>query len=343
MSGADGWTEAMRAGEFQRAWAITDEYLAKHSAPAKHTGPRHFQRIWRGEDLTGRHVLVRCYHGLGDTIQFLRFMPALRAIARRVTVWCQPELITLAERIKGVDRAVPLHDGTPDVGFDVDIEIMEVPHAIRAERGTVEMREPYLELPPSRPVELPDARDRLCVGLVWEVGNWARDRAIPAHLLKCLGGDGVGLYSLQRGPGSVQCGMIGARDVSTPDIAALGRLVQALDLVICVDTMVAHLVGALGCEAWVLLPSDCDWRWPATGDRSFWYPSLRLFHQKTSGDWAGVIDDVRSALRARARARQDHETAVIEQHQQEGPAQGSRCCRAQDDEAPFGSAGGLRL
>jgi hypothetical protein len=311
MSGADGWAEAMRAGEFERAWAITDEYLARLSAPAKHPGPRHLQRIWRGEDLTGRHVLVRCYHGLGDTIQFLRFMPTLRAIARRLTVWCQPELIVLAESVEGVDRAVPLHDGAPDLGFDVDIEIMEVPHAIRAERGTVQMRKPYLELPPSRPAELPGARGRLCVGLVWEVGNWARDRAIPADLLKCLGGDGVALYSLQRGPGSAQCGMICARDVSTPDIAALGRLVQALDLVVCVDSMVAHLVGALGREAWVLLQSDCDWRWPVTGDRSLWYPSLRLFHQKTSGDWGGVIDGVWSALQVRARATQVQETAVI--------------------------------
>jgi hypothetical protein len=89
------WTEAMRAGDFERAWAINDRDLAMLAYPPKHTGPRHLQRIWRGEELRGKDVLVRCYHGLGDTIQFLRFMRPLRDVARRVTVWCQGELLPL--------------------------------------------------------------------------------------------------------------------------------------------------------------------------------------------------------------------------------------------------------
>ena len=139
-----GWTEAMRAGNFARAWAVTDRHLATLALVPKHTGPRHLQRIWRGEELADKRVLVRCYHGLGDTIQFLRFMPALSRIARSVTVWCQSELLPLVERTEGVSLAIPLHDGTPCIEFDADIEIMEVPHAIRAGRGMVEMRAPYL-------------------------------------------------------------------------------------------------------------------------------------------------------------------------------------------------------
>ncbi len=104
MGGTGGWTEAMRAGAFAQAWAITDRDLARLALAPKHTGPRHLQRIWRGEQLADRHVLVRCYHGLGDTIQFLRFMPALAAVARSVTVWCQAELLPLVERTAGVDR-----------------------------------------------------------------------------------------------------------------------------------------------------------------------------------------------------------------------------------------------
>lgn len=297
---AHEWIDAMRAGDYERAWAINDRDLAMLAYSPKHTGPRHLQRIWRGEDLTDKHVLVRCYHGLGDTIQFLRFMRPLRDLARSITVWCQGELLPLVERTVGVDRAVALHDGAPDVDFEHDIEIMEVPHAIRARREHVEMRAPYLTLPPDTSPKLSRCGS-LAVGLVWEVGSWDKRRTVPAALLRRLGGRGVALYSLQRGAGTNGLAEIGVQDVSTPDIMALAHLMQQLDLVVCVDTMVAHLAGALGCEAWVLLHADCDWRWPSAGPHSLWYPSLRLFHQQTPGHWQDVIAEVRDALLVRAR------------------------------------------
>ena len=295
---AGGWAEAIRAGDFARAWTINDGDLLEIAHPPKHTGPRHLQRIWRGEDLKDKHVLVRCYHGLGDTIQFLRFMKPLRAIARSVTLWCQPELLPMVEGAAGVDRAIPLHDGAPESAFEVDIEIMEVPHAIRARRDQVEMRGPYLALPT---IALPPLRreQSLAVGLVWKVGEWDKRREVPAVLLRNLAGSGVTLHSLQRGTSTEELATIGARDISTPDIVALGHRLRQLDLVVCVDTMIAHLAGALGCEAWVLLHADCDWRWPQSGARSFWYPSLRLFHQTRPGDWVDVIADARNALRVR--------------------------------------------
>lgn len=295
---ARDWIDAMRAGDFELAWAINDRDLATLAHPPKHTGPRHLQRIWRGEDLTDKKVLVRCYHGLGDTIQFLRFLQPLRDLARSVTVWCQGELLPIVERAAGVDRAVALHDGAPDVDFDVDIEIMEVPHAIRARREHVEMGAPYVTLPLETQPKLPRSGS-LAVGLVWEVGNWDKRRTIPAQLLRHLACEGVSLYSLQRGSGMQGVFETGARDVSTPDIVSLAQLIRQLDLVVCVDTMVAHLAGALGCEAWVLLHADCDWRWPSAGSRSFWYPSLRLFHQRMPGDWQQVIAVVRDALLVR--------------------------------------------
>lgn len=299
----NGWVDAMRAGQFARAWAIADHDLAVLQHPPKHTGPRHFQRIWRGEALAGRHVLVRCYHGLGDTIQFLRFMQPLRNIARSVTVWCQPELLALAQRTAGVDRAFALHDGTPEADFEVDIEIMEVPHALKVGREQVEAG-PYLTLPP-RSASVPIDDSSRAVGLVWEVGQWDKRRTVAPSLLRRLAFPDVVLYSLQRGTTAEDVAQIGARDISTPDIAALGHLLRELDLVICVDTMVAHLAGALGCEAWVLLHADCDWRWPSSGKRSAWYPSLRLFHQRTIGDWEGVIAEVREALQERAQSRKE--------------------------------------
>jgi hypothetical protein len=298
---SDDWISAMRAGEFERAWAITDCDLATYRQfhDDKHAGPRHLQRIWRGEELRNRHVLVRCYHGLGDTIQFARFLPALAKLAGGLSVWCQPELLPLVERIEGVDRALPLHDGAPDADFEVDIEIMEIPHAIRACRDLIELRRPYLTLPPRPVPRRVVRREALAVGLVWEVGNWDKRRAIPAQLLEKLNEQGIELYSLQRGAALGEANQIGASDVSTPDIVELGYRMGELDIVVSVDTMVVHLAGALGYEPWVMLHSDCDWRWPTPGGASLWYSRARLFHQRVAGDWAYLIDHVRSALLSR--------------------------------------------
>jgi len=115
---------------------------------------------------------------------------------------------------------------------------------------------------------------------------------------------GVTLCSLQRGACTRELAEIGARDVSTPDITILGHLLRRLDLLICVDTMVAHLAGALGCDAWVLLHADCDWRWPSSESHSLWYPSLRLFHQRTPGNWDDVLGEARKALIARTASLQ---------------------------------------
>src|SRR3954468_15056403 len=123
----------MQGGELQRAWQISDRSLQEYraSGAVKHSGERHQQRIWRGEDLRNKRVLVRCYHGLGDTIQFIRFAKPLREIARQVIVWAQPELVALLRQVDGVDQVFPLHDGTPDFGYDTDIEVMELAHALR--------------------------------------------------------------------------------------------------------------------------------------------------------------------------------------------------------------------
>jgi hypothetical protein len=298
LEGFDGdWISAMRAGEFDRAWSISDRDLAafRQRGDDKRKEPRHQQRIWRGEELRNRLVLVRCYHGLGDTIQFARFLPPLAERVRELTVWCQPELLALIERLEGVGRAIPLHDGTPDADFEVDLEIMEIPHALRAGRDLIEMRQPYLTLPPCDRPGL-GAGGSLSVGLVWDVGDWDKRRAIPAQLLKHLHGQGIKLFSLQRGAARDVAAEIGAEDISTPDIVALGHRMAELDLIVSVDSMVVHLAGALGYESWVMLHADCDWRWPARGATSVWYRSARLFHQSAARSWESVIEDVRAAL-----------------------------------------------
>ncbi|CCE11284.1 conserved hypothetical protein [Bradyrhizobium sp. STM 3843] len=301
---ARDWVAAMRAGDFARAWEISDADLSAlpKAGADKHVGPRHLQRIWRGEELRGRRVLVRCYHGLGDTIQFIRFMAPLRRMAREVTVWCQPELVSLVANVHGVDRVVALHDGTPEVEFDTDIEIMEAPHALRASMREAAMPRPYLR--PKTDLMTEDAgfvprQERLAVGLVWEGGAWDIRRAVPPALLKEIQAPDVQLYSLQRGEAATAASDIGAIDISTANLNELGCRMRRLDLVISVDTMAAHLAGALGVEAWVMLHSECDWRWPVIGERTYWYPSVRLFHQDVAGDWSGVVGRIRVALQDR--------------------------------------------
>jgi hypothetical protein len=307
---ADDWVAAMRAGDFARAWEISDGDLAavRRSGPGKHEGPRHLQRIWRGEALQGRRVLVRCYHGLGDTIQFARFLLPLRRIASEVIVWCQPELLPLIDSVEGADRVLPLHEGTPGVEFDVDVEIMEIPHAIRASRQQVEMYRPYLKVPSHHHAAENADGGTISVGMVWDVGDWDRRRVVPSRLLKRLDHDGVQLYSLQLGPAASARADIGAIDISTPDIVGLADRLQQMDLCVCPDTMVAHLSAALGRETWIMLHADCDWRWPAAGSGTFWYPTVRLFRQRIAGDWDDVVTDISSALSQRARQhRNDRE------------------------------------
>src|SRR4051794_34028969 len=182
------WADAMREAELDRAWEICDRHLQEYclSDPAKHTGERHFQRIWRGEEFEGRRVLVRCYHGLGDTIQFVRFAKPLRDRAREVLLWGQPELLELLRGVEGIDSLHPLHDGTPALDYDVDMEIMELAHALRVTPGLIAGRVPYLQVGPTLSRKTARSRRPISIGLVWEAGNWDRRRCMPPGILSKL-------------------------------------------------------------------------------------------------------------------------------------------------------------
>jgi hypothetical protein len=302
---ADGtqWQVAMRAHDFERAWQINDSDLRKRIAAGapKHTGPRHLQHIWQGEPLQDRRVLVRCYHGLGDTIQFVRFAKDLSRVAREVIVWAQPELLPLLSDVAGIDRLIPLHDGAPDAEFDVDIEIMELGHALRANAAMVASHVPYLS---SRPGTLHPALLRrtatFAVGIVWETGAWDPRRSIPSALLAPLAAvPGVQLYSLRPGA-AADHPPFAITDASCGAILDLAATLRELDLIITIDTMTAHLAGAMGLNVWTLLHSDCDWRW-GTEVTTPWYPSMRLMRQDTAASWEAPLLRVSSALTHAAR------------------------------------------
>src|ERR671932_14884 len=142
------WMACMRRGAFEAAWAISDAVLrARAGVPCWHW-PRHLQYIWDGTPLAGKRVLGRCYHGLGDTIQFIRYAPLIKAIAAEVIVWAQPPLLPLLEMVQGIDQLLPLHDGVPEVEYDVDVEVMELPHIFRTTPETIPLTISYLHVDP---------------------------------------------------------------------------------------------------------------------------------------------------------------------------------------------------
>lgn len=296
----DEWTRHMLAGDFEAAWRVSDAVLrARGGAPTWHL-PRHQQSVWDGAPLDGKRVLVRCYHGLGDTLQFIRFAPLLKAVAAEVVVWAQPALLPLLRTARGIDRLLPLHDGVPEVDFDADVEVMELAHVFRVTPATLPAVVPYLRADPA-----PLPRDgRLAVGIVWQAGDWDGRRSISTELVAPLARvPGVVLHLLQRGealrtmpPG---LGVVSGSD----DVTEAAGVMRALDLVVTVDSMPAHLAGALGVPVWTLLHAEADWRWMHGRADTPWYPAMRLLRQERAGEWEPVIARVAAELEAMAAGR----------------------------------------
>jgi hypothetical protein len=280
---------AMRRGEFAKAWAISDAVLANRD-PAERDNPLlpyHLRWVWDGRDYRGQHVLVRCYHGLGDTIQFARYLPALRSVVASLTVEVQPELQCLLASVPGPDRLVPFVLDAPSPPSGCDIEIMELPHALRLSPGAAPLP-PYLRVIPAAIV--PGAMGICCRSGTWDVG-----RDIPEHimlkLLKQIPGE---VFTLEPAPTALPVRNPHGAPV---DIADTASLIASLDLVITVDTLFAHLAGALSRPTCLLLRHDADWRWLADRCDSPWYPCMRLYRQPTPGDWDSVVARIAHDIR----------------------------------------------
>ncbi|RAS25298.1 tetratricopeptide repeat protein [Paraburkholderia bryophila] len=268
---------------------------------------------WRGEPLAGRRLLVVGEQGFGDHFQFLRFARVLERLGATVDLCvCEP-LLPLVERIPGVRRAF---SGRPDFHYDSPydfwVPMMSVPSCIGTELSTVPAQVPYLFATPKK---IAAWRKRMGaagqtqrkVGLVWAgsptFGN-DRYRSIALTELHRLGAlDNTAWYALQKGPAHAQLAdapaAFGAHDF-TAELASFedtAALIMNLDLVVAVDTGVAHLAGALGKPVWLLLPANADWRWLETRCDSPWYPGMTLFRQTTLGDWTPVVEQVYEALR----------------------------------------------
>jgi hypothetical protein len=288
------WIDAMRRGDFAAAWKISDAVLLTRRDEDQWKLQRWQQSIWNGSAVEGKRVLVRCYHGLGDTIQFIRYAALLKKVAAEVIVWVQPTLIPLLRGVSGIDQLLPLHDGVPEVEYDVDVELGELPYVFRTTMASIPADVPYIFVEPTNLA----SNGRLRVGLIWESGDWDSRRSIPFSELQRLASQAPGIewHILQREPARAgwdgKLGVISGGDNPLDD----ARVMRALDLVISVDTMTAHLAGALGQKTWALLPFDSDWRWMLNRTDTPWYPTMRLFRQPQPGRWDAVIDEVGSAL-----------------------------------------------
>ena len=265
--------------DFSAAWVIADAVLAGRDPRTRDCphSPYHERWVWNGQSLNGCRVVVRCYHGLGDTLQFVRFLPALRACAAHVTLEIQPELLTLAGETVA-DLVIPFDQAAP-VRAEHDIEIMELQHALRSHPGGG----PYLAVTPA---PVPSAKTGVC----WQAGGWDPDRSLPLTQLRPV--LPAGSISLQRGATGLPDPIRG-----TMDVLATARLIASLDRVITVDTMVAHLAGALGRPVHLLLKADADWRWGRCR-RTAWYANTTIHRQQRAGDWSAALESLDAALRA---------------------------------------------
>ncbi len=289
---AKHWLDSAMAGNFEAAWRASDRINAR-PRPSAATIPRHEQRIWNGAALHGR-VLIRCYHGLGDTIQFIRYAPLVKARAREVIVWAQPSLLRVLATARGIDGLLPLHDGAPEGDYDVDLEIMELPYIFRTTLATIPSAVPYLSARPF-PVDAPARR----IGIAWRGGTWDQRRAIPFdHLVPLLDVKGVSWHRLQH-PAEADEHHANLRPLDCTTIERTAECIASMDLVITIDGVVAHLAGALGVPVWTLLAYDADWRWMRSRADSPWYPTMRLFRQRRPEDWASVVDEARRHLESR--------------------------------------------
>jgi Flp pilus assembly protein TadD len=318
----------LSVGDYERGWPEHEWRLKRRG----HSGCRVNREYWNGDDFQGRTILLHAEQGLGDTLQFIRYSPLVKARGGLVLVCCQSRLLRLVARCHGVDLAFDGSTFKPNC--DIHASLMSLPAILGTTLATIPNRVPYLATDPvlvehwrlelARVLGIePQARGEtpsrtgtgrtarpFLIGIAWQ-GNRShrldRWRSFPlAQFAPLAELPGVRLISLQTDDGldqiAPQAGRLpivelaGRRDRDFADTAAL---LSHLDLVITPDTALAHLAGGLGVQVWVCLSTIGDWRWLLGREDSPWYPTMRLFHQTTLGDWDSVFRRITDAVMER--------------------------------------------
>lgn len=262
---------------------------------------------WQGEPLEGRTLLVRFEGGFGDTIHFMRYLSPLRALGAHVVLECQPELATLLAWCADAEQVIAANrPELPRVPYDLYVFLLSLPCYLWKDHGPLSQKVPYIFPPPKAhrlwKERLGGQEGGLKVGIVW-AGSPSypndRRRSCPFELFLDLALRlPASFYSLQKGEAADQARALLAKahvyDLAPylNDFADTAAAIACLDLVVSVDTSVAHLAGAMGKPVWLLLPFAADWRWGVEGATTIWYPTMRLFRQKRFGVWETVFEEV---------------------------------------------------
>jgi hypothetical protein len=300
----------LSAGDFSRGWR---EYEWRWMRTTRRKrGP-----WWKGDAPADRTILLHAEQGLGDTLQFVRYAPAVAALGGRIVLEVQPPLVRLCQCLSGIAEVVPAGEAErePSATFDAHCPLMSLPLLFGTTLETIPAAMPYLHPDPTLAAawreQLPDA-GVLRVGLCWagarhtdDPGARVIDQRRSLHLAELAPLADIGrvqFISLQKGEAADQLrtpppGL----DVVDPmprvtDFADTAAIVAGLDLVISVDTAVAHLAGALGRPVWMLSRYDGCWRWLHGRDDSPWYPTMRLYRQQQPYDWTEVVGRLRQDL-----------------------------------------------
>jgi len=291
---AGRWSEAWNHYEFRWMQETLAPLRAEFDVP-----------LWAGQNLRGKTILLRAEQGVGDVIQFIRYAPLVKALGARVVLQNRANLDELAASFPGVDHVLLPKEAMPE--FDYYAHLMGLPRVFGTEIDSVPGPVPYLHAAPERLERWRQrlAQDRrLKIGLVWAGSpTHVRDR-YRSTTLKALAPlfdvEGTSWYSLQKGPAAAALRESGIAIVDLQDeltdFAETAAAISALDLVISVDTSVAHLAAALGKPLWLMLPHPAEWRWLEHRDDTPWYPTARLFRQARMDDWNEVVQRMKPLL-----------------------------------------------
>ena len=289
-------------GEWPEAWA---GHECRLQLPLGVAGRRHFpQPWWRGESgIQGRSILLHAEQGLGDTLQFVRYAPLVAQFGATVLLEVQFGLRSVLDRLPGVSAVFEQGEKLPS--FDLQCSLMSLPHVFGTRLDTVPAAIPYLSARPDRVAawtRVLDPWQRMRVGLAWS-GSAShasdRSRSIPlAGLAPLVERTDLEWHVIQRDIRPADRTILDDWDQITDNSGSLtdftetAALISLMDLVITVDTAVAHLAGALGKPVWLLLAHSADWRWLQGRADTPWYPTMRLFRQPRQGDWAAVLTEI---------------------------------------------------
>ncbi|RJQ82994.1 MAG: tetratricopeptide repeat protein [Desulfobacteraceae bacterium] len=294
-------------GQWQEGWADYEWRFQCHDRQRIYPHQLYGER-WQGAPFEGKTLLVHSEQGIGDAIQYARYLPLVKQRGGRVVFEVRHSLMNLFASLAGVDELIELSaDKPPAVHYQIHVPLGSLPGIFKTMPGNVPYEGPYLKADPVKTAHwkrrLPEAG--LNVGLVWGGNDTYKERSCnlvdmaPLAFVK-----GINWIGLQKGPAAVQCRpehlpynfKVDNWGEAFEDFSDTAAVVTGLDLIISIDTAVAHLSGAMGKPVWVLLPAVPDWRWLLERSQNPWYPTAHLFRQSKDGNWGGVIAKVCGSL-----------------------------------------------